>query len=242
VAESGPPAAGRLSSSLAGTDNAVRLPPAINALVGSFLADEDLTGSLLGGCGSPLKVVFPGIFAANVAELRRVLEGSGLGYRMFYAHKANQARAFAQAAFEAGIGIDVASPGELGSALSAGFAAGQMAPTGPKSHGFLRQLAAAGVTVNVDNLWELSQLIELAHEHGRRLPVLVRFSGFGQPQPGPGGRVSRFGVPVARSAEVLGLLQAGADAVDFLGPSFHLDSSQISDRSRPVSRWPAWSS
>ncbi|MGO9083226.1 MAG: hypothetical protein ACLQDY_30075 [Streptosporangiaceae bacterium] len=65
------------------TGSAVRRPPAIDPLVGSFLAAEDLTGRLLDRRGSPLNVVFPRIFAANVAELRRVLDGSGLGYWMF---------------------------------------------------------------------------------------------------------------------------------------------------------------
>jgi diaminopimelate decarboxylase len=161
--------------------------------------------------------VFPGIFRANLASFRARLDRSGLAYRIHYAHKANQARAFVRAALDAGIGIDVASPGELASALAAGFPADRIEATGPKGRPFLSQLAENQVAVNVDNLWELAELIRLARERGRRVPVLVRLCGFGVP--GAAGRLSRFGVPAARYPAVLDLLRAGPDAVNFLGLS-----------------------
>ena len=147
---------------------------------------------LLERWGSPLNVLFPEIFAANVAGFRDELDASGLRYRICYAHKANQARAFVRAALAAGIGIDVASPGELRSALAAGFPAGRIEATGPKGRDFLGVLAGSGVTVNVDNLWELGELIGLARAAGHRVPVLVRMCGFGP--------VPRAAEPVRRAA------------------------------------------
>ena len=174
-------------------------------------------------------MLFPEIFAANVAGFRDELDASGLRYRICYAHKANQGRAFVRAALAAGIGIDVASPGELCSALAAGFPASRIEATGPKGRDFLGALvhgSGSGVTVNVDNLWELGALIGLARAAGTRVPVLVRMCGFGS------GRPSRFGVPLARFAAVTELVRQARDAVDFLGLSFHLDSSELGDRVR----------
>ena len=201
------------------------LPPAIHPMVRSFLADGDQPAALLARWGSPLNLVFPQIFRANLASFRAILDRSGLAYRIHYAHKANQSRAFVHASLDAGIGIDVASPGELASALAAGFPAGRIEATGPKGRPFLSQLVENQVMVNVDNLWELAELIRLARERGQRVPVLVRLCGFGVP-----GRLSRFGVPAARYPAVLDLLRAGSDAVDFLGLSFHLDTSEASEK------------
>ena len=210
------------------------LPPAIHPMVRSFLADGDRPAALLARWGSPLNLVFPEVFRANLASFRRVLDDSGLAYRICYAHKTNQARAFVRAALDAGIGIDVASPGELASALEAGFPASRIEATGPKGRSFLGQLAEQQVTVNVDNLWELAELIRLARKRKDRVPVLVRLCGFGGPGARGVGRLSRFGVRAARYPAVLELLRAGADAVDFLGLSFHLDTSEAGEKIQAV--------
>ena len=204
------------------------LPPAVHPLVRSFLADGDRPAALLARWGSPLNLVFPEIFRANVASFRRVLDRTGLDYRIHYAHKANQARTFVRAALDAGIGIDVASSGELASAREAGFPVSRIEATGPKGRPFLSQLTGQQVTVNADNLWELSELIRLARERGGRVPVLVRLCGFGWPA-GPG-RLSRFGVPAARYPAVIELLLEGSDTVDFLGLAFHLDTSEAAEK------------
>jgi len=204
------------------------LPPRVHPLVQSFLDDQAGLAGLLERWGSPLNVLFPEIFTANVTGFRDELDAAGQRYRICYAHKASQGRAFARAARAARIGIDVASPGELDSALAAGFPAELIEVTGPKGRGFLGVLARSGITVNVDNLWELGELIRLARAAGNRVPVLVRMCGLGP------GRPSRFGVPAARFGAVSELLSAAPDAVDFLGLSFHLDSSQTGDRVRAV--------
>ena len=209
------------------------LPPRVHPLVRSFLALGGAAGpaGLLARWGSPLNVLFPEIFAANVAGFRDELDAAGLRYRICYAHKASQGRAFVRAARAAGIGIDVASPGELDSARAAGFEAELIEATGPKGRGFLEILvhgSGSGVTVNVDNLWELGELVRLARTSGRRVPVLVRMCALGAGQP------SRFGVPAARFGAVTELVAAAGDAVDFLGLSFHLDSAETADRVRAV--------
>lgn len=203
------------------------LPARIHPLVRSFLSRDEPLAALLQRRGSPLNVVFPEIFRANVVAFRRVLDSTGLRYRICYAHKASQARAFVRAALTDQTGIDVASPGELHSALTAGFPAERVEVTGPKGRGFLNTLVAAGVTINVDNLWELSEIIRLVRARGGEpVPVLVRLCGFGS----AARPVSRFGIPAARFCELTGLLSASRDAVKFLGLSFHLDTGEARDR------------
>jgi len=213
------------------------LPPRIHPLVRSFLDDGAAPAGLLARWGSPLNVLLPEIFAANVAAFRDELDASGLRYRICYAHKANQGRAFVHAALAAGIGIDVASPDELRSALAAGFPASLIEATGPKGRGFLGVLVGSGVTINVDNLWELAQITDLAQAGAdpgsSRVPVLVRLCGFGSANPGSR-RPSRFGVPVTRFQGIIDLLLAARGTVDFLGLSFHLDSGEVADRALAV--------
>ena len=109
------------------------LPPAVHPVVRSFLADGDRPAALLARWGSPLNLVFPEIFRANLASFRAILDRSGLAYQIHYAHKANQAWVFVRAALDAGIRIDVASPGELASALEAGFPVSRIEATGPRA-------------------------------------------------------------------------------------------------------------
>ena len=214
----------------------IGLPPRVHPLVGSFLAREDLLADLLLRWGSPLNLVFPEIFRDNVTSFRHVVDRLGLRYRIHYAHKANQSRTFVRAALDEGIGVDVASLGELRSALDAGFPAGRVEVTGPKGRAFLGVLVGSGATINVDNLWELSEIVRLARAPGGRgrVPVLVRVCGFGPPGPRAPGRLSRFGVPLARGGPLIDLLRAGSDVVDFLGLSFHLDSSEVRDKVQAV--------
>ena len=213
------------------------LPPRIHPLGRSLLAQADTVAGLLTRYGSPLHVVFPEIFAANVAAFRQLLAGSGLSYRICYAHKANQAQAFVRAALNEGISIDVASPGELAGALRAGFPPGRVEATGPKGRAFLATLSGAGVTLNVDNEWELSEIIRLARSRawdGKRVPVLVRVSGFGGAPGRAPRRVSRFGVPAGCFAALIGPLSEARDMVDFRGLSFHLDSSEVGEKAQAV--------
>lgn len=192
----------------------------------AFLADPAAAEAALTEFGSPAHLVFPQVFAENLARLRSVLE-RGLRYRICYANKVNQSRAFVRAAERAGIAIDVASAAELAGAVRAGFEPARIEVTGPKGAEFLRDLIATGVTVNVDNVWELRRIAELAGEHAK-VPVLVRLSGFA------GTPVSRFGVPLAQVDEVFEVLCAQRGRIQFRGFAFHIDSGEPGERLRAV--------
>ncbi|MTE16357.1 alanine racemase [Nocardia aurantiaca] len=201
------------------------LPAKMHALVREFIAAPGAVEDAVTEFGSPAHLVFPQVFADNLERLRAVLGARVPGFRICYAHKVNQSRAFVATARAAGIGIDVASAAELDSALKAGFGPERIEVTGPKGEGFVRELLGSGVTINVDNLWELERIAALAQT---RVPVLVRVCGFS------GTPVSRFGVPLARVDAVLELLAARRDRIDFRGFAFHLDSGEPAERVRAV--------
>ncbi|MEV6769559.1 decarboxylase [Nocardia sp. NPDC051030] len=203
------------------------LPGRIHPLVRAFLDEPGAVEDALIRFGSPAHLLFPQVFTDNLDRLREVLAGQLSRYRICYAHKVNQSRAFVRTAEHAGIGIDVASEAELASAVGAGFGSMRIEVTGPKGEGFLRELVDTGATVNVDNLWELRRLAELAGERAR-VPVLVRICGF------PGTPVSRFGVPLRRIDEVLDLLSTHRGRLTFRGFAFHLDSGEPAERVRAV--------
>ncbi|MGK8524135.1 alanine racemase [Nocardia asteroides] len=203
------------------------LPAKLHPTVRAFLDIPDLAAATLTRFGSPAHLLFPQVYSDNLLRLRTVLERALPGSRIFYAHKVNQSRAFVRTAALSGIGINVASPQELSSAVEAGFAPARIEVTGPKGDAFLRDLADRGVTINVDNLWELGRIAELAAE-GAEVPVLLRVSGFDPRQ------VSRFGMPLTHVEQALDLLSARRGCVRLLGLAFHLDSGDLGERVRAI--------
>lgn len=193
------------------------IPPALPALLDPLV--RDFLGTGAAGCrGTPAHLVFPQVFTANLAALRAPLATRGVAHRICYAHKVNRSPAFVREAARAGIGVDVASPGELDSALAAGVPPERIEATGPKDESFLRVLAAAGVTVNVDDLWELERLAAIAPVP---VPVLLRLSGFAGTAP------SRFGIPAPHLNRALALF---TERITLRGLAFHLDTAADRDR------------
>lgn len=201
------------------------LPARWDPLVESFLADRTAFDEVLHRFGTPANLLFPQVFAGNIGRLAAALDAARTGYRICYAHKVNRSRSLVRTAAAHGIGVDVASPGELDSALAAGFTPGRIEVTGPKGEAFLRVLVGSGVTVNVDNEWELQTLADLA-DPAHPVPVLLRISGF------TGSQVSRFGIPAHRMEHAFALLAQHRDRLLFHGTAFHLDTGDSGERVR----------
>jgi diaminopimelate decarboxylase len=196
------------------------LQPLIGPVAAALLADGAMLAKFTGIMGSPVNVVFPDVFAANITTFRQVLTDRDLPHRIFYAHKANQAGTFVGTALREGIDIDVASAGELGQALAAGFPPERIEATGPKGERWLRRLLPyAGLTVNVDNLWELETIARLARH---RTPVLLRVSA--------GRRVSRFGIAPDAFEAAFEVIRRHPDRLDLLGVAFHLDTGELAEK------------
>ncbi|MGF6884406.1 diaminopimelate decarboxylase [Nocardia sp. GAS34] len=207
--------------------SAPALPAKLHPLVRAFLDTPGAAEDALIRFGSPAHLLFPQVYAENLSRLRAVLDRHPPRYRICYAHKVNRSRALLRTAEHAGIAIDVASAQELAAAVDAGFGPMRIEVTGPKGESFLRELIDSGVTVNVDNLWELRRIAELAGDRAK-VPVLLRVSGFA------GSAVSRFGIPLREADEALQVLSAHRGRLTLRGIAFHLDSGEIPERLRAV--------
>lgn len=219
----------RQTTPIPGTPATVERPPALPArwdpLVRDFLADRTTLDRVTGRFGTPVHLLFPQVFARNLARLTAVLDAGRGGYRICYAHKVNRSAALVRTAAALGTSVDVASAGELESARQAGFTPDRIEVTGPKGEAFLRSLVGSGVTVNIDNHWELETLAGLAGP-AAPVPVLLRISGF------PDSRPSRFGIPADSLDRTLDVLASCPDRLVFRGLAFHLDTGDIAERLR----------
>lgn len=214
------------------------LPALLHPLVRAYLAAPGaLTAATDRAAGTPLHLLFPQVYLDNLHRLQSVLHRHHVQHRICYAHKVNHSRALLTTARTAGIGVDVASAPELTAAQQAGFSTGDIEATGPKGRRWLSRLAGTGITVNVDNAWELTELATLA-DPATPTPVLLRLSGF----PGPGGRaaLSRFGIGHRDVEPLLQLLAQHTDRLHLRGFAFHLDSGDTGARIRATESCLHW--
>ncbi len=146
--------------------------------------DEVLRGDLVAGIdpadlaerfGTPLYVYDLDVIGRRVAALRAALPPA---VELAYAVKANPALAIVAHLGALGLGADVASAGELATALRAGIAGSAIVVTGPgKRDAELAAAVSAGVrAVTVESPFELDRLEAIAAGAGRRIPVLLRAS------------------------------------------------------------------
>ena len=153
------------------------------------------------------------------------------GAQATYATKAFLCRAMARLAHEEGMGLDVASGGELHVCLSAGVPPERLVLHGNnKSASELRLAREVGVgrTV-VDSFDELDRLEALHHEDGRRPEVLLRITPGVKAETheyiATGQDDSKFGFTVSSGAAARAVERAGASAaVDLVGIHAHIGS------------------
>ena len=144
--------------------------------------DEILRHGRLGGLdpaelaarfGTPFFAYDLDVVSRQVASLQAVLPVQA---DLAYAVKANPNLSVLRHLAGAGLGADVASGGELGQALRAGFSPDRIVFTGPgKRDDELRAAVEAGVrVVTVESPNELRRLASIAESLGRRQPILLR--------------------------------------------------------------------
>lgn len=159
------------------------------------------------------------LIRSRVDRLRSALPDS---VKLHYAMKANPMPALV--GFMAGLvdGIDVASAGELKTALDCGAAPVEISFAGPgKRFTELRQAVAAGVLINIESFREVELLDEISRELGLPGRVSVRINpGFELRGAGMkmGGGAKPFGVDADRVPELLEKI--GKSGLEFEG--FHL--------------------
>ena len=101
---------------------------------------------------------------------------SPVPHRLHYSMKANSNLAVLRVLQERGAGVDIVSGGELYRAQQAGFSSDSLVFSGVgKSPQELREALSAGILMfNVESIFELDQLNEIAGEMGMRAPVALR--------------------------------------------------------------------
>lgn len=139
----------------------------------------------VGGCdavelvrrfGTPLYVLDEATFRQNMRDYRRAFEKRYARNEIAYASKALLCMAVARIVMQEGYDMDVASAGELFTALKAGFP-----PQKLVFHGNNKSLMELQMAVQhdvgrivVDNLLEMDMLERVAAEAGKQVTVLVR--------------------------------------------------------------------
>lgn len=116
--------------------------------------------------------------AAAVADFAAAFAAIGAEVTLHYASKALLTIDIARWMQEAGLGLDVASAGELEVALAAGVDPARIGMHGnSKPDAVLRRAVAAGVgTIVIDSRQEVERLAAIAAEAGIVQPVLVRIN------------------------------------------------------------------
>jgi diaminopimelate decarboxylase len=151
------------------------------------LRNEILRRGTLGGVdpaelaarfGTPCYVYDLDVVDRQVAALRAILPSQ---FDLAYAVKANPSLAVVGHLGRLGLGADVASGGELATALRAGVPPERIIFTGPgKREPELRAAVESGIrAVTVESRGELERLEAIARTAGRQVPVLVR-AGVGE--------------------------------------------------------------
>ncbi len=128
---------------------------------------------------------------------------SPVPHRLHYSMKANSNLAVLRLLQQRGAGVDIVSGGEMYRARQAGFSADSLVFSGVgKSPQELREALRAGILLfNVESLFELEQLNEIASEMMVRAPVALRVNPEVQVDTPhhytrTGERGSKFGIPI----------------------------------------------
>lgn len=197
----------------------------------------------VGGCdavelaesfGTPLYVLDEAQLRANCRAYRQALEGVAARSQVMYAGKALLTTAVASLVASEGLGIDVASGGELATALAGGVEPGRLLLHGNcKSETEMRLALNRHVgRVVVDALPELDQWQRLATELDTRAPVLIRVNPNVKPKTHTAisvGQIdSKFGLSISAGAAIEAARKAlELDRIDFLGVHFHIGSQVL---------------
>jgi len=189
--------------------------------------------------GSPLNVLFPEQVHHNSDSFREAFKRHGIRGQIFFAHKCTQSTSLVRQLAGENVSLDVASWGELVHALSSGFNGSRIEATGPKNARFITLCLQHGVTINVDSICELEQIVELRKRMSipskTRTSILIRLSGLDAHGPNGLSKSSRFGIPSAKIDQALSYLADHAE-LKLLGFSFHLDSRSIEERIEAIEK------
>ncbi len=197
----------------------------------------------IGGCeavdlahrfGTPLYVLDEALVRRNCAAYRDALAAVAPNSQVMYASKALLCSAVARLVASEGLGVDVASGGELHTALQAGLNGRQLLLHGNyNSPVEMREALAAGVgRLVVDSLDELPAWSSMAAELGVTAPLLIRVNPNVKPQTNTkistGQIDSKFGLSIQAGRALEAVQQALAlPHLELLGVHCHIGSQVL---------------
>lgn len=155
--------------------------------------------------------------------------------KITYAGKAFLIQAMARLIDEEGLGLDVASAGELHTALTAGFPADRILMHGNnKSDAELEMGLDAGVgRFVVDNFFELRRLSAMAVARGKRQPIMIRVTPGIDPKTHrrirTGQEDTKFGINISEGSAMAAVAEALRDlpGVELTGIHCHIGSQLL---------------
>lgn len=183
--------------------------------------------------GTPLYVMSEDILRANINRIKDAFESAGAVYDVNYAGKTFLNMGMCRIIESEGISLDVASGGELYTAVKSGFNPGRICFHGSNKNQAELEMAL-GYKVGrivIDSEWELERLQLLTEELEQPVKVLFRVS------PGieahtheliqTGKLDSKFGLPLSQAREIIGRTKE-MNYVETVGIHCHI-GSQIAD-------------
>ncbi|MBL5973996.1 MAG: diaminopimelate decarboxylase [Candidatus Leucobacter sulfamidivorax] len=183
--------------------------------------------------GSPLYVVDEQVARDRARAIREALQGEfrriGTEAAVYYAGKAFFCVEVARWMAEEGLGVDVASGGELAVALAAGVDPARIGFHGNnKSEAEIARAVVAGVgTLIIDSEQEIERIAAAAAAAGRRQRVRLRINSGVHAGThdflATSHEDQKFGLPMDRAMEVVGRI-AAHESLDFVGLHCHIGS------------------
>lgn len=199
----------------------------------NFIFSGHDTVALAQKYGTPLYVMSEDILRANINRIKDAFESAGADYDVNYASKTFLNMGMCRIIASEGISLDVASGGELYTAVKSGFNPARICFHGSNKNQAELEMAL-GYKVGrivVDSQWELERLHLLTEELEQPVKVLFRVS--------PGieahtheliqtGKIdSKFGLPLSQAREIIGRTKE-MEFVETVGIHCHI-GSQIAD-------------
>jgi len=206
-----------------------KLTPIISKNIEELLDQKEVLFDAVEKYGSPLNILFPANMNSNINGFQKIFQKYDIDGKIFFAHKPNKSKVFAQQAFQNGVNIDIASVKELQNAINAGFSSNQIEATGPKSKSFLQACIEHEIIINVDSLFELRDIITLSPKQPvrilLRLSNFIYFSGIGY-----GTRIDRFGIQYSDLSKALDYIEMHRDKLILKGFAFHINDDSLHKR------------
>ena len=211
------------------------LTPITSNWMHKIMKEPEVVQELFTTYGSPLNILHPDSFAKNCNTFKEVFQQYQVKSQLFYARKANKAKAFVKRAFLENIGVDTASERELEQSLELGGDGDHLVLTSAiKTEKQIRIAIQHQVPIIIDNHDECLLINKLAQELNCKARVGFRLSGFYVDSEK---LYSRFGFDIEEIEEYL-ITNVGEDKklnkFNVEGIHFHLDGYSTKQRSEAL--------